>query len=171
MSAYPEHDRQALVVEQTQAIGEFLDWLESQGVQLIRYREDLKDFRPTDPGCAVKLNSDSPGACDQIGDIGDGDDVKPRAWWRRHCFHWQNHIDILDEEDGGLPGGDARPGRCCRCGLDREHEITTRGWVHEQRGTLQLLADWAGIDLAKIEAEKRQMLAAIRVANEEASRG
>jgi hypothetical protein len=46
-----------------------------------------------------------------------------------------------------------------------------KAFMHEQRGTMQLLADWAGIDLAKIEAEKRQMLTAIRAANGAVTRG
>lgn len=167
MSDYPECERLAEASKQAQPVGDFLDWLQTQGVQLMVYREDLKDYRPTDPECSVSFNSESPRPCDQVGDIGDGDDVKPRAWWRRHCFHWQQHLDLLDEE----PGGDAKPGRCCRCGQDREHEITTRGWVHEQRGIEQLLADWAGIDLKKVEAERRRMLASPPAAGNGAKEG
>jgi hypothetical protein len=156
MSAYPEHDRQALVVEQTQAIGEFLDWLETQGVQLMRYRTDLEDIRPTDPDCPERKRKHRDDPCWPTSDS----DVGSALYYETHCLHW--HGKARDADDCIQ-----EPGLCCWCEKGREYTITTRGWVHEQRGTLQLLADWAEIDLAKIEAEKRQMLAAIRAANEQ----
>lgn len=160
MSAYPEHDRQAKVVEQTQAIGEFLDWLESQGVQLMRYREDLEDIRPTDPDCRERKREYRAEPCwpTSASDVGSAD------YYDTHCLHW--HGKSRDADDNIQ-----EPGLCCWCEKGHEYTITTRGWVHEQRGIVQLLADWAGIDLKKIEAEKRQMLAAIRSANEAADRG
>lgn len=159
MSDYPECDKLAEASKLTQPIGEFLDWLQGQGVQLMTYREDLSDVHPTDPECTVRRDSDNPAPCDQMGDM--GDDAKPRAWWRRHCLHWQGHADVLDEGVGTTDN----PDHCCRCGKGREHTITTRGWVHEQRGIEQLLADWAAIDLKKVDAERRQMLASLREAN------
>jgi hypothetical protein len=84
MSDYPEHDKQTKVVEQTQAAGEFIEWLESKGIFLA------------------------------------------------------HHVD----------------------GHNFPQPVYTQ--------LLELLAEWAGIDLKKIEAEKRQMLAAIRKANEAA---
>lgn len=154
MGDYPEHDKQAEVIEQTQAIGEFLDWLSGQGVQLMIWREDLTDSRLTDPVCPVSFTSDDPQSCDQIRD--EGDDREPRAWWRRHCKHWQSPDLDRDIEWG-------TPGECCRCHKGQHYEITSiSSWVHESRSVTQLLADWAGIDLKKIEDEKRQMLAKIR---------
>jgi hypothetical protein len=81
MSDYPEHDKLREVAEQTQAIGEFIEWLEGKGIFLARYVE----------------GSNFP----------------------RH--------------------------------------------VH---GFRALLAEWAGIDQDKLEAEKRQMLASLRSASE-----
>lgn len=163
MGDYPECERMAKAAKTTQPIGEFLDWLTSQGIQLMTYREDLSDIRETDPACQVRWDSGSPAPCDQVGDM--GDDAKPRAWWRRHCLHWQGHADVLD----GGPENAAKPGHCCRCGKGRDYTITTRGWTHEARGFEQLLADFAGIDLKKVDAERRQMLDSLREANKASS--
>lgn len=80
MSQYPEHDKLSEVKDQTQAIGEFLDWAAEQGIQLCRFD---------------------------------------------------------DRTDHLYPAGSFMP----------------------------LLAEWAGIDMDKIEAEKQQMLAELRKAN------
>lgn len=153
MSDFPEHDKLHAVADETQAIGEFLDWLANQGVHLMVWREDLTDTRPTDDECRERLDSDHSRPCDQTrhrdGDTG-------IAWWRRHCLHWQNP----EREAEGV----AEQGRCCRCGRGHVYEITgIKSWVSEPRTTLRLLADWAGIDENKLEAEKRQILAALRV--------
>lgn len=37
VSTYPEHDKLATVADQTQAIGEFVEWLEGKGIFLARY--------------------------------------------------------------------------------------------------------------------------------------
>jgi hypothetical protein len=80
MSDYPEHDKLSAVAEQTQAIGEFIEFVEAKGIFLARYEDG-------------------------------------------HNFPCEVH-----------------------------------GWR-------DLLAEWAGIDQRKLEAEKRQMLASIRTAN------
>jgi hypothetical protein len=80
MSSYPEHDKLTEVKDETQAIGEFIDWCQDEkGIVLAK----------------------------------------------------------LDDQGHASAGG----------------------------GLMDLLAEWAGIDLRKIEAEKRQMLAQIRHAN------
>lgn len=153
VSSYPEHDKQHAVMDQAQVIGEFLIWLRGQGIELMTWREDLTELRPADPECTVRFNSDDPQPCDQIRDEGDG--AKPRAWWRRHCKHWQ---DPQREA-----AGSASQGHCCRCGKGRVYQADgIEGWVHDGRGIGQLLADWAGIDLSMIAAEKQQMLATAR---------
>jgi hypothetical protein len=128
MAGYPEHEKLQAVSEQTQAIGEFLEWLNSQSVQLMTWREDLTDTR-VDDKCP----------CD--------------GHFHLHCDHW---------------GADNEAHGCCRCGKPFGFTEVTgiKGWVSERRGATQLLADWAGIDLNKIEAEKRQMLESIRAAQE-----
>jgi len=84
MSDYPEHDKLSAVAEQTQAIGEFMEWLEGKGAFLAHYVDGMN-------------------------------------------FPRQFDASIRD-----------------------------------------LLAEWAGIDQNKLEAEKRQMLNAMRAANERA---
>lgn len=153
MTDYPEHDKQAKVVEQTQAIGEFLEWLQSQGVHLMTWREDLTDSRPTDGDCPRSRRGQEPLACDPV--HGDGEPFGMLAYWRVHCKHWQD-----PERDAGE---NAEQGHCCRCSRGRFYEVTgIKSWTSEPRSIMQLLADWAGIDLKKIEAEKRQMLASLR---------
>jgi hypothetical protein len=45
MTEYPEHAKLTAVRGESQAIGEFLEWAESRGWQLMEYRTDLTDFR------------------------------------------------------------------------------------------------------------------------------
>lgn len=156
MSDYPEHDKQAEVIDQTQAIGEFLDWLASQGVHLMKWREDLTDTRPTDGKCEVRRRDRPKQPCDPTL----ADDTGSAWYYTAHCMHWH---DEKRETDSA-----SQRGICCHCGKGRHYEVTgLSAWTPESRGVLQLLADWAGIDLNKIEAEKRQMLAAIRAMNEQ----
>lgn len=44
MSAYPEHDKMSAVLEQSQTIGEFLDWLSEQGITRARF-EKMEGWR------------------------------------------------------------------------------------------------------------------------------
>ena len=39
MSAYPEHDKLTKIKDQSQAIGEFMDWLADDGIFLAHYEE------------------------------------------------------------------------------------------------------------------------------------
>jgi hypothetical protein len=152
MSDYPEHDKLTAVADETQAAGDFVNWLAEQGIQLMTWRENLTDTRPASDECRVSADSDSIQPCDQTRDDGT---EGPVAWWRRHCKHWQ---------DAGRPAeGDAKPGHCCRCGNGQFTEIHgVRAWTDPGRNLTQLLADWQGIDLRKINDEKRRMLAALR---------
>ena len=36
---YPEHEKQHAIVDKSQAIGEFLDWMSQQGIHRMRYEE------------------------------------------------------------------------------------------------------------------------------------
>lgn len=147
MSDYPEHDKLKAVAAETQAAGEFLEWLQSQGVQLMIWREDLTDTRPTDPRCADRRD-DAPAhkpGCKPVSPA-DGYEVDGLAYWLQHCTHW------TDAE-----------GDCCRCGKGQFYEVTgIHGWTPERRSIAGLLADWSEIDQSKIEAEKRAMLAGLR---------
>jgi hypothetical protein len=46
VSEYPEHDRQAKVLEKTHAIGDFLEWAGEHGYLLCRYSERFEEFTP-----------------------------------------------------------------------------------------------------------------------------
>jgi hypothetical protein len=150
MSDHPEHDKLAEVQAETQAAGEFVDWLATQGIHLMMWREDLTDGRVTDPQCMVKRAELQ--SCDQKYRR-DGD--KGIAPWRRHCLHWQD-----PEREAVDP---AKQGHCCRCGKGLLQE--RKAWVSPGRNLLELLADWAGIDQDKIETEKREMLERAREMN------
>jgi len=155
VTGYPEHDKLQAAQPRTEVIGEFLEWLEGQGIQLMTWREDLTDSRPVDVKCAQHRRGEPSRSCDPDSSVA----VEDIAWWVTHCMHW--HVPERDAADG------EQQGTCCRCGKGRFYVVTgIHGFVHERRGTEQLLADYAGIDLRKIEAEKRQMLAAIRSAGE-----
>jgi len=95
MSDYPEHDKLALVKDETQAAGEFIEWLGNQGVFLAK----------------------------------------------RYMFDKNDQCTENDAEE-----------RYTRC-------------LPVSKNLVSLLAEWAGIDQNKIEAEKRQMLASLRAAN------
>lgn len=156
MSDYPEHDKMSEVAEQTQVIGEFLEWLTSEGVQLMIWREDMTDSRVTDRDCLKKLDPHALLPRDQPTQTGD-DYIE---WRRSHCLHWQDETRPAE--------GDAEQGHCCRCSKGRFYEVTgLKTWTHEQRSINELLAGWAGIDLVKIETEKRQMLANLRSQSEQ----
>lgn len=156
MSDYPEHDKLQKVQGETQAAGEFADWLQSQGIQLMTWREDLTDERETNPECKVSFDSDNPQSCDQTRALDDDD--YPRAWWRRHCFHWQDP----QREAVAL----SQPGYCCRCKRGHFHTIHgVKAWTSPGKDLLALLAEWSGIDQGKLEDEKRQILEKARAAN------
>lgn len=141
---YPECAKLAAAAAETQAAGEFVDWLASQGIHLMMWREDLTDTRPVDSECRERYDRGNPQPCDQTRDDGDDSAI---SWWMRHCLHWQN-----DEAEG----------TCCRCDRGHVYEIHgVRAWVGAPRSLNDLLADWAGIDQDEVERERRQMLAAL----------
>jgi hypothetical protein len=117
----PELDRQHAVMSDAHVLSEFYDWLQSQGVHLMRWRTDLPDERR----CTTL-------ACNE-GKIYNR---------RKHAV-----------ED------------CSSCDGTGWRTITVEGWVHDGRSPQQLLADYFKIDLDKIEAERRALLADIRTQN------
>jgi hypothetical protein len=161
VSEYPECEKLAEASKVTQPIGEFLDWLNSQGIHLMTYREDLTDSRPTDPDCRKRRrlgheeNRKLPCWPTHESDIGGAD------YYDTHCLHW--HGREYEEGDSA----DVEPGTCCFCGKGRHYEVTgLKAWVSDPRNYEQLLADFAGVDLKKVDTERRQMLASLREANE-----
>lgn len=80
-----------------------------------------------------------------------------------HADGRRTRLTCRPERDGGhclcWQAGD---GDCHLCGGTQETEITRDAWLPAGRTIEQLLAGWAGIDLAKLEDEKRAVLAACR---------
>ena len=111
MNDYPEHDKLHAVSEESQRIGDFLDWLREQRINLMVYRDDISDTVD--------------------------------------CWAF------FDKE----PHPETCRGGCGGTGVKT---IRREGWVPESRGIEQLLADYYGIDLRKLEAEKRRVLEEIR---------
>lgn len=163
MSEYPECEKLAEASKVTQPIGEFLDWLNSQGIHLMTWREDLTDSRPTDDRCRERRSTGWPDdlALCRPRTVDTGQ-LRPGAdYWTTHCLHW--HAD-QPKASNGLNGA---PGTCCRCRMAQHYEVTgINAWVSDPRGYEQLLADFAGVDLKKVDTERRQMLASLRAANE-----
>ena len=46
MSEYPEHDKQALVIDEAHVIGPFLDWVGTQGWRLCDLDDSEEEFEP-----------------------------------------------------------------------------------------------------------------------------
>lgn len=66
MSTYPEHDKLSAISDKSQAIGEFLEWMSGQGIQRMRWREDLTD-RILCPNISDVHSRCSPTICDGDG--------------------------------------------------------------------------------------------------------
>lgn len=136
MSDYPEHDKMSAVVDQTEAAAAFVEWLGTQRIQLMQWRDDMTDLRMTSPIC-TKYYASAPAM--------KGKECRAKAHGD-HCAHW----------DG--PG----LATCCQCGQPNRREVTgIEAWV--PAGSLtDLLAKWQDIDMAKIDAEKRAMIERLR---------
>lgn len=114
MSDYPEHDKLAKVSEQTQAIGDFLDWIGAErGARLMAWREWDEQTVDECPNCHYSARSIA--ACSRCDDKGMAE-------------------------------------------VPRHYEC----WVPLDGSAQSWLADWAGVDLHKLECEKRAMLDALR---------
>lgn len=46
MSQWPEHEKQAQIIDEAHSIGQFLDWAEGQGLQLCRFNDRFEEFQP-----------------------------------------------------------------------------------------------------------------------------
>lgn len=140
MSDYPEHAKLSAISDQSQAIGEFADWLGSKRIHLMTWREDLTDTRTVDPTCQSRrdrhVHAD---ACKPR--WVDGGYVGGVFYQMQHCTHWTDK-----EKD------------CCLCGSGQFREVTgIKSWVDAPQIS-DLLAEFFEIDQNKLEAEKREML-------------
>lgn len=138
---YPEHERMAAVSDQSQAIGEFLEWLTEQGITLATWERTKPCDGHSGPSMASRWGDTA-----QIG-------------WKWQCEGGR----MVGHPDSNKPGEIG--GTCATCGgtgrIDRiEPRLAPGG-----RRTEGTLADYFGINLRKIEAEKRAMLASLRAAS------
>lgn len=125
---YPEHEKMSKIVDKSQAIGEFLDWLQQEKGAVVHHWVS-NDYEEKCPGSSI--------------------------------FHF-----CVDGKRAHGVGGEliATAVSCTRCkgtGKVTEH---FEGWM-DVGNTSDLLAEFFGIDLKKIEQEKRAMLDSIREAN------
>jgi hypothetical protein len=133
----PELDRQLAILGtgRAQAVQEFYDWLQAQGLHLCAWTEDLTESTPCPD--AVTPGKHAP---------------------RFGC------VDGKRARFGETTGQDGQDyGACPRCAGRGyiERPIRPR-WVEDPRSPERLVADHFGIDLRKIEAERRAILDAIR---------
>lgn len=126
MSDYPEHEKMTAVQEQSQAVGEFLEWLQT----------------PTEHG---------------------GKGVSLHTW-----EEWEEDDTCLECAGTGKVGSvrrnseGARLQDCPNCDGTRLVSRPREGWMPVGGSANKLLAEFFGIDLNKIEDEKRAMLDQIR---------
>ena len=140
----PELDKMAKANEEgSQAIGEFLDWLNQQGILLCRWREDLTDIQPC---FGFNRFGEVISAFDLTESNCDGGKVK-YAPFRR--------------EAGTVLYG---PGDVCpRCeGKGGLEFAASARFVVEPGNTQEMLARYFDIDLDKVEQERRALLDAFR---------
>lgn len=135
VSAHPECDRMVAVADESHALGDFLDWLNENGIILAEWERKKECDYADGPSMA------------RFGDIGG-------QKWR--CEKGR----VTGHPDSNKPGVDS--GLCRKCDgtglIDRnEPRLTPRGESYNE-----LLARYFDIDLAKVEAERRQMLEALR---------
>lgn len=138
MSEYPEHEKLKEISDTSQSIGEFVDWLNDRGVQLMKYEtytepEDCVGCQATGRIRVVVpyvIDEDNPGM------VGSG----PRRT-----------MQTCPDCDG--------------TGKDPNETWTTSEWGPVRGSIQELLAEFFEIDLNKIETEKRAMLESIRSAS------
>lgn len=138
--AMVETDRMIEIGRQrhTQAIGEFLEWLGGQGIQLCRWREDLTDARP----CSLAV---TPGT---------------------HAPRW-GCVEGRSARYGSVTNevGEAY-GECAHCAGRGYVEVPADArFAPEPWTTERLLAQYIEIDMDKVEVERRDLLEHVRKVN------
>lgn len=138
----PELDKQAGIIASGRAatVQEFIDWFAAQGLQLCAWREDLAETEP----CPDRVDT-TPGLTPPRWGCVDG--KQARYGWTR------------------LPDG-SEYGPCDRCkGRGHVDVPLPAQFMPDARSPEQLMADHFGIDLARIDAERRAILDALRAAD------
>lgn len=140
MSDFPEHDRMTAITDQSQQLGSFLEWLRMSGIVLARWEHT----KPCD-------------AAD--GPVVDYDHLPEESGQKWRCEGGR----MVGHPESNKPG--VIGSVCKKCdGTGSVERIEPRLTPTGQR-IEQVLADYFGIDLDKIEDEKRSMLAQIRAAS------
>lgn len=92
MSEYPEHEKLQAVATESQTVGEFLDWLDGQGIQLMHYQEANGEPRwiRASTGEPVPINSwfDD--------DVVENPDYVPAGWYGDHVSIQDRLADFFD---------------------------------------------------------------------------
>lgn len=140
---YPEHEKLSKVQSESQTVGEFIEWLASEGVHLMKWTT----FRePTECwNCAGNKKHKGMVLENIKGPIIKEDPLQP-----------------------DYPGPKSRWITCPDCGgtqLDYDNTDETQMWAPEPRSIEKLLAAFFEIDHDKLLDEKEQMFQALRAAN------
>jgi hypothetical protein len=126
VSEYPEHDKITRLGGANDTVGEFLDWLQGQGIVLHRWQEAGNNGEPT-----YLYTDQRPADADMY--LAGGEwylsHLHPTPRWRRR---------------------------------NPDYHSWAEGWVPVEQTTEQLLAAFFGIDLTRLEEEKREMVRRIR---------
>ena len=137
MSKYPEHEKLEQVKEQSQACGEFLDWLLSE-----------KRFQ----------------VCEFVGGHDNGEeryltDGETKSGQPLYIHAWQTTWRDGKEVPMTSPNIDPHLRK-----PNPSFFYTPEGFYPVRQNIESLLAEYFGIDRDKLEAEKREMLSALRAA-------
>jgi hypothetical protein len=141
MTATPECDRMIAVADDSHKLGDFLDWLNEQDIHLATWE------RTKVCGYGSGLFVVSPG-----GGVRDVDGLSQRKW---RCVGGR----MTGHPDSNKPGED--DGDCPECGGTGRVERVEPRMILTGEPFERLLARYFGIDLDKVETERRQVLAAL----------
>lgn len=143
-SKYPTLDRVSAVQEESQAVGQFIEWLRGQGVELMQWRETVEDERV----CTLWVADHSRAAAvDELrrlqAEIEGGDPAKVKPV-KRSDVHPDN----------------------CECKGTGWLTFYREGWVNFHSGGINaLLYRYFEIDENQAEKERRALLDEVRARN------
>lgn len=153
----PELDRQVEIVKSGKAevVQDFIDWLlDEQRITLAVFEE-----RSTQRSCRAKANEKQRDPrCPMDAEAY----LAGRGWFERRCSGGEIYYS-----DAPHPYG---PVMCVECrGTGYVPGDLREDWWPDYRNRERLMADFFGIDLDKIDQERRALLDALRASNEQAS--
>ena len=141
MPATPECDKMSEVKDKSQVVGEFLEWLQQEGVHLCRWRDDMT---ATERCYGLRR---------------DGRHASPLALDDSNCEE-----GVVERKVEGRDGLKVMPGETCpRCNGEGHVEFpVTAQYVPEFMSIERVLAKFFEIDLDKVEQERRALLEHLR---------